>query len=98
MRKSKRYADGGTTLIVGGQPSASMDPTLSTSGGAGSTYPFSGASSSGGAGTNTTTTNVSVGAQPAPMEGGPMFKRGGAVKGHRGDGICQRGKTKGRMV
>lgn len=98
MRKTKRYADGGTTLIVGGQPSAGMDPTLSTSGGVGSTYPFSGGVSSGGGGTNTSTTNVSVGAQPAPMESAPLFKRGGAVKGRRGDGVCQRGHTKGRMV
>lgn len=98
MRKTKRYADGGTTLIVGGQPSANMDPSLSTAGGSGSTYPFGLGSGSAGGGANTSTTNVSVGAQPAPLEGGPMFKQGGAVKGRRGDGICQRGHTKGRMV
>jgi len=26
------------------------------------------------------------------------FKKGGKVKGRRGDGICQRGRTRGRMV
>ena len=26
------------------------------------------------------------------------FKKGGSVKSHRGDGICKKGKTRGRMV
>lgn len=36
----------------------------------------------------------------APIRSGrtePSFKRGGAVKSHRGDGICKRGHTKGVM-
>lgn len=98
MRKTKRYADGGTTLVVGGQSPTNMDPSLTTSGGLGTTYPFSGSSTGGAGSSNTTNTNVSVGAQPTALEEAPMFKRGGAVKGRRGDGICQRGHTKGRMV
>ena len=54
------------------------------------------------------------GARPAPSMGGGMFKKGGSVRAEkmasggmtskaptaskRGDGIAQRGKTKGRMV
>lgn len=101
MRKSKRYADGGMTFVLGAnQPTASgQDPTLSTSGGASGAYPFGGGTSSGGTGSaNTTTTNVNVGGQAAPSEPATLFKRGGVVKGRRGDGICQRGHTKGRMV
>jgi len=26
------------------------------------------------------------------------MKRGGSVKAHRGDGICKKGRTKGRFV
>jgi hypothetical protein len=26
------------------------------------------------------------------------MKHGGSVKAHRGDGICKKGKTRGRMV
>lgn len=46
--------------------------------------------------------------QAAPQASGPQYRKGGAVKAYakggvvsasrRGDGIAQRGKTKGRMV
>lgn len=33
-----------------------------------------------------------------PSDSSEEYKRGGKVKAHRGDGIAQRGKTKGRMI
>jgi len=54
---------------------------------------------------------ITVGDQanmPSPQDSAPMYRKGGAVKAYakggmvsasrRGDGIAQRGKTKGRMV
>lgn len=95
MRKAKRYADGGTTLVLGNQP-AQMDPTLSTNAGAAGSYPFAGSGGGGAGSSNTTTTNVSVGQQPGGGEP-PLFRKGGVVR-VRGGGCEQRGKTRGRMV
>ena len=98
MRKAKRYADGGATIVLGGQQAPNMDPTLTTSGGGAGMYPFGGGGGSGGL-SNNTTTNVSVGGQQVPLEQ-PMFKKGGKVSSARRnvDGCAQRGKTRGRMV
>ena len=38
------------------------------------------------------TTNMKCGGKVHKM------KKGGSVKSHRGDGVCKKGKTKGRMV
>ena len=94
--KKKRYADGGTTIVQ--QPQ--QLPGLSNYGGATNNYPFqSDASSGGGAAAGSSGVNQTFNIQPTAQSGAePAMKRGGKVKAHRGDGIAQRGKTKGRMV
>lgn len=94
MKKAKRYQDGGVTI---NQQPAEL-PGLSSYGQSSASYPFQSTAASGG-GTDSGV-NQTFNIQPTAQAGQPeqVMKRGGKVKAHRGDGIAQRGKTKGRMV
>lgn len=107
----KRYASGGITISMGGGQSS--DGVFGEKANSGNQYPFPNGNA-GDSPTATTqdsqgtsqTFNIQPQASASPsgdnQTGAKMFKRGGAVKStgasKRGDGIAQRGKTKGRMV
>jgi hypothetical protein len=98
MRKSKKYAEGGITLSLGGSDQPLSQSNLSTAMTGNSAYPFA---SSGGGTSNTTNTTVTVGGQTEQGAGPvPTFKKGGSVTSasRRADGCAQRGKTRGKMV
>ncbi len=95
-KKLKRFEEGG---VVGnsnypfgqGQVAAAPAPTTGTSfNGLGNTSPLVQVN----AGAAETTPMGQIPEEKSPIQ----MKKGGAVKANRGDGIAQRGKTRGRMV
>ena len=107
----KRFASGGITISMGGN---SSDGVFGEKANSGNPYPFPNSNAgdtptvvtqySEGAGSDYDNKQPQ---QPQQQQqdnqtGAKMFKRGGTVKSvsasKRGDGIAQRGKTKGRMV
>ena len=89
--KKKRYNDGGMT-------GATQQPTYPFGTNVQPTTTASGTEGMGGV-NQTFNMQPQATAQPAASTGTP-FKKGGKVgsASKRGDGIAQRGKTKGRMV
>lgn len=89
-KKKKRYNEGGVTSNTNypfGQGQMSAAPTTT------------------GLGNNSPLVQVNAGAadlsqtEQNPATTTPVqMKKGGKVTAHRGDGIAQRGKTRGRMV
>lgn len=103
----KRYASGGITISMGGGQSS--DGVFGEKANSGNPYPFP---NSNAGDTPTVVTQYSEGSespndnkQPQQQQqddqtGAKMFKRGGSVKSSaskRGDGIAQRGKTRGKF-
>jgi hypothetical protein len=89
MAKTKRYNDGGMT-------GATQQPTYPFGTNVQATAP---ADQSAGGVNQTFNMQPQATAQPA-TPAAPAFKKGGKVASasKRGDGIAQRGKTRGRMV
>jgi hypothetical protein len=100
MKKAKRYQDGGLTISPT-QPAAEL-PGLSGYGSSSNTYPFQSSSSAAPTGSEVSQTfNIQPSAnagQPQAMKKGGAVKAKAKVKAGRGDGIAQRGKTRGRMI
>ena len=107
----KRYASGGITISMGGGQSS--DGVFGEKANSGNPYPFPNSNagdtptvvSQYSEGMQSSSDNQPK--QPQQQQqsedqsGAKMFKRGGSVKAsasRRGDGIAQRGKTKGRWV
>ena len=109
----KRYASGGITISMGGgqssdgvfgEKAASGNPYPFPNGNAGNAAPSSDSSGT------SQTFNIQPSASASPTsdnsssdnsDQSKAFKRGGKVKSsasHRGDGIAQRGKTRGRYL
>jgi hypothetical protein len=96
-KKVKRYQEGGITINQQATPAEL--PGMAGYGQSTNGYPFQSDSSASSATGADSGVNQTFNIQPTAQSGQPQnMKRGGKVKAHRGDGIAQRGKTRGRMV
>jgi len=90
-KRMKRFDDGGVVANSNypfGQGQSQMQAPIQDAGGLGNTSPLV-----------QVNTGAADAAQMNPATATPTpMKKGGAVKANRGDGIAQRGRTKGRFV